>query len=201
VTESHSFTDVFERLRAGDPRAAGEVFDRFQRRLLALAERRLAARLRPKLDPEDVLQSVYKSFFQGQAAGGLAVGGWDGAWKLLTLLTVRKCANAANRLQAGRRDARREAAAAGSGDDSVAAFDQVDREPTPDEAAALAETLEHLLAELPPRERDMIALFLQGRDVDQISTEVDRARRTVRRVVDQFRARLRELLIEEPSGA
>jgi RNA polymerase sigma-70 factor (ECF subfamily) len=63
------FHDLMARLRDGDPDAARAVFDRFARRLAALAAARLPAVLRSKLDPEDVVQSAFRTFFRRQAAG------------------------------------------------------------------------------------------------------------------------------------
>src|SRR5437870_434016 len=85
------FRQIMERLGRGDPEAAREVFRRFARRLVGLARQRLDARLRQKLDPEDVVQSVFRSFFSRQAGGQFDLDDWDGVWALLTLITLRKC--------------------------------------------------------------------------------------------------------------
>src|SRR6516225_573864 len=95
VTANHSFADLMERLRSGEDGAAREVFERFARRLAVLARRRFGAQLRHKLDSEDVVQSAYKSFFLRHREGKLEVESWDGLWGLLTLLTLRKCADRA----------------------------------------------------------------------------------------------------------
>ena len=58
-----SFDDVITRLRDGDSEAATEIFHRFAARLIALARTRLDSRVRQKVDPEDVVQSVFRSFF------------------------------------------------------------------------------------------------------------------------------------------
>ena len=54
------------RLRSGEDEAAREVFVRFAARLAGLARRHLDVRLAVKVDPEDVVQSAYKSFFVRQ---------------------------------------------------------------------------------------------------------------------------------------
>ena len=87
-----SFDGVMADLRAGDQAAAAAVFRRFATRLAGLAGAKLDARLRGKVDPDDVLQSVYRSFFGRHAAGQFDFDGWDGLWSLLTTITVRKCA-------------------------------------------------------------------------------------------------------------
>src|SRR5207249_524909 len=88
-----SFARLMARLRAGDDGAAAAVFQRFARQLIARARAHLDARLRPKLDPEDVVQSVYRSFFNRYGAGQFELGTWNDLWGLLTVITLRKCVN------------------------------------------------------------------------------------------------------------
>jgi len=60
---SDSFARFLAMLHGGGDAAAREFFGRFTHQLIALAFRRLDAGLRHKVDPEDVVQSAYKSFF------------------------------------------------------------------------------------------------------------------------------------------
>ncbi len=113
MTAEPSFDDLMARLRAGDQAAASQLFHRFACRLIGLARGRLDALVRQKVDPEDVVQSVFKSFFLRHASGQWDLGGWDGLWALLTVLTVRKCGRHAVHYRAGRRDVRREASPQG----------------------------------------------------------------------------------------
>ena len=64
-----SFTVFMGRLGAGDDESARQLFCRFASRLIGLARIHLDRRIRQKVDPEDVLQSVYRSFFRRQAEG------------------------------------------------------------------------------------------------------------------------------------
>ena len=73
---SSSFTDVMARLRAGDEDAARQVFQRFVHRLVGLARVRLGRDLRRRVDPEDVVQSAYKSFFLRYEEGKVEVRDW-----------------------------------------------------------------------------------------------------------------------------
>src|SRR5579859_8077312 len=111
MSASESFADVMARLRDGDDRAATEVFQRYVNKLVALAHRQFDAVLRRKVDPEDVVQSAYKSFFLRYGQGKLDVQDWRNLWGLLTMITLRKCLDRVEYHHAERRDARREAAA------------------------------------------------------------------------------------------
>jgi RNA polymerase sigma-70 factor (ECF subfamily) len=181
------------RLRQGDPRAAAAVFQRYARRLIRLAQSRLEGRLRRQVDAEDVMQSAFKSFFVRQAAGEYHLEDWDGLWSLLTVITLRKCGRQIRRFLAEGRDVRREVAPPGP-EGSNSGWEALGDDPTPSEAAVLAETIEHLMRGLPDAtERRMLELSLQGYGPREISEEVGRSERTVHRVLSLVRNRLRRL--------
>jgi RNA polymerase sigma-70 factor (ECF subfamily) len=193
-----SFTDVMNRLRAGEDAAAFAVFERFARQLHALARRHLDSTLRRKVDPDDVVQSAYKSFFLSYEAGKLQVSDWNNLWGLLTLITLRKCADRAEYYRAERRDPSREAAQP-VGEEGAAAWCQaIDREPTPVEATLLAETVERLLEGLDADERPIVELSLQGHTTREISEQTGQPERTVRRLRERVRHRLERMQREGP---
>jgi DNA-directed RNA polymerase specialized sigma24 family protein len=55
--------ELFHRYCAGDSQAATEIFDRYVARLMELARRRISPKLGRRVDPDDVVQSAYRSFF------------------------------------------------------------------------------------------------------------------------------------------
>ena len=70
------------------------------------------------------------------------------------------------------------------------------REPTPEQAAALAETVQQLLGRLGADERPIIELSLQGYSTEEISAELGRAARSVRRLRERVRKQLDRLRAE-----
>jgi RNA polymerase sigma-70 factor (ECF subfamily) len=185
-----SFVDLVTRLREGEHAAATEVFLRYTRRLLGLARKHLDGRLAAKVDPEDVVQSAYKSFFQRHQDGDFQISNWDHLWGLLTIITVRKCADRAVYFTAEKRNMNREA---GQGTEAAPAPWQlaVDREPSPEEAIVLSETVEDLFRSIGDEdERAIIELSLQGYTTQEISDKIGRAERSVRRLRERIRERL-----------
>ena len=77
-----------EQLRAGESAAAAQVFDRFAQRLIGLARNRLSLQLRQKVDPEDIAQSVFKSFFRKQGQESFTIEDWNDLWGLLVTMTL-----------------------------------------------------------------------------------------------------------------
>ena len=87
MESADSFLMLMDRLRASDHTAAGDLFQRFAARLMGIARVQIATRLRHKVEPEDVVQSVFKSFFL--RTDQLQLESWDSLWGLLTLITVQ----------------------------------------------------------------------------------------------------------------
>lgn len=186
MPEPNSFTDLMAQLRAGDDAAAAAVFERFARRLIGLARTHLDSWVRHKEDPEDVVQSVYKSFFTRCEEGQFDLASWNDLWSLLTAITLNKCADRVDYTRAKRRDAGREVSA-------VASWQAVDPEPTPLEALVLTETVETLFRVFDPDDRPIVELSLQGHSAQVISGQLGRAERTVRRVRAQVKKRLLQM--------
>src|SRR5439155_21496157 len=73
------------------------------------------------------------------------------------------------------------------------------REPTPEQAVALAEAVEQLMGGLDADERPIIELSLQGYSTHEISERLGRAERSVRRLRERVRKRLERLRAEGSS--
>jgi RNA polymerase sigma-70 factor (ECF subfamily) len=184
-----TFQDLMTRLRDGQDDAAREIVGRFAERLIALASHRLLPYLRRKVDPEDVVQSVWGSFFKRGRAGQFQLADWDNLWALLACLTVRKCTNRIAYFHAQRRDQRAEQTLGPDPDSFLAAA-----EPTPEEHTVMAESLEQFLNGLDADDREIIALHLQGLETPAISEQLGRSQRTVRRIRERAEKKLRRIL-------
>src|SRR5262245_25066321 len=78
-------------LKGGDPAAAQPLWERYHRRLVALARQKLQPARRREADEEDVVQSAFHSFFQGVARGRFPqLNDRDDLWRLLVVITARK---------------------------------------------------------------------------------------------------------------
>ncbi|HEX3150553.1 MAG TPA: sigma-70 family RNA polymerase sigma factor [Gemmataceae bacterium] len=172
-------TNWIGRVREQESGFEREVVDRYTQGLLELARRRLPRQIKPRLDPEDVLQSVYRSFFRRLADGEFQFDGPDDLWRLLATITFRKVSNARKFHLRARRDARRE---------HPWPEQATDVEPTElvvqeDDVDVLWEALDELVHGLPDRCRDILVLRLEGHPIAAIADKVGRSQRTVLRVL------------------
>ncbi len=84
--------ELLSRVRQGDEQAASDLFDRYVERLIKLARSRLSAKLQRRVDPEDVVQSAYRSFFSHAQDGRYQLHKSGDLWRLLAAITVNKVA-------------------------------------------------------------------------------------------------------------
>jgi RNA polymerase sigma-70 factor, ECF subfamily len=145
------------------------------------------------VDAEDVVQSVFKSFFGRLNDGQFELRTWDSLWSLLVVMTLRKCRRQVKYFLGPWRDVRREAAPLPSVEESMASCVALAQEPTPAEAAQLAEMVEQAMRPLKQRERLIFELHLQGHAVEAICTQVQRSEYTVRDVLKRIEKHLEQL--------
>jgi RNA polymerase sigma-70 factor (ECF subfamily) len=181
-----------DRLQAGDPQAAEEVFHRFSESLIRLARQRLSASIAGRVDAEDVVQSAYRSFFTTTRAGGHAFERWREVWLLLVAITMNKLRDQVKRHQAAKRSVALEQHF--GSEDSLLGLRAaaLAREPSPVEALTLVDEVEQLLRPLQPLERRMVELRLQGNQLREIAAATQRSVPTVRRLLDRIKEQLRE---------
>ncbi len=185
---------LLERFRNGDDRAAEALLSRYFERLTLLARSRLSPRLARRADPEDIVMSVYRSFFVGARSGRFAVRRSGDLWRLLAAITKHKLLRQARHQRADRRSV-----------DIEVPLDQSDvgqiiaphEEPTPEDAVALADELEWVLSRLSVFARRVLELRLQGSLLSEIAHDTGRSERTVRRTL----ADIREILAERLDDA
>lgn len=182
--------ELVTRWRAGDEQAADELFRRYAGRLLALAQSRLSDKLALRVDAEDVVQSVYRSFFVHARAGRYIFERSGDLWKLLVAITLHKVRGQAEYHAADKRALDREQSASGVADWQGLSIPALTRQPTPLEAAALTDELEQVMRRLAAPQRKMFELRLQGYSLEEIAAECDCSVRTVKRGLSHIREEL-----------
>jgi RNA polymerase sigma-70 factor (ECF subfamily) len=185
VADPTPTVDWLARIRDGDADAAEEVFARYAQRLTLLAEQHLSRKLAGRLDGEDVVQSVFRTFFRRSSAGEFRIDSSAQIWKLLVHITVRKAQALGRRETAQRRDVTAEV---GGGDANL--LETVGREPGPQEAAALVDEIEAILHGLPELYCHVLQMRLQGHEVAAIASDLGVSRQTVYRALHLLQQRL-----------
>jgi RNA polymerase sigma-70 factor (ECF subfamily) len=176
---------LLDLLRAGDEGAAREVFSAYVDRLLRLARERISARLARRVDPEDVVQSVFRTFFSHAREGRFTLTEQDDLGRLLVSITVRKTLRQIAFHRAAKRDPGLETEVPASAEDSP---EPRTLEPGPEVAVAFVDQLEHFLSRLRPRDRTVLEMRLHGYRSEEIARELGTSDRFVRRALGHIRA-------------
>jgi RNA polymerase sigma factor (sigma-70 family) len=176
--------EMWARYVAGEEDAATKLFQRYLERLTALARSRLSAALAARVDADDVVMSAYRSLFVSGRDGRFSISQPGELWRLLVEITLHKLYRQAAHHLAGKRSVRAERGGAQL-DDSV--WQPQAKEPSPDAAAALAEELAAIMAQLTPAARRAVELRLQGESPPVIAADIGCSERTVRRHLAQAR--------------
>ncbi len=178
--------------RSGEQKAADELFRRYADRLISLARSRLSGKLSQRIDPEDVVQSAYRSFFVSARAGQYSLECGGDLWGLLVAITLHKLQHQVARHTAEKRTIDRDQSFGGE-DTLLRIQAQLQtREPSPVEAVALVDQVEKLMRGLEPLQRTMLELRLQGYTLYEIAEKTQRCRRTVIRTLEQVKHHLQE---------
>jgi RNA polymerase sigma-70 factor (ECF subfamily) len=189
MPESAPSTDasLLRRFRGGDDDAATQLYLRYAGRLRVMAAAQTAAELASRFDPDDIVQSVFRTFFRRAAAGEYAAPGGDELWKLFLVIGLNKVRATAAHHKAAKRDIRQ--TAGGDALDAAASSREED-------LRVLELTIEELLAPLPPTHREIIELRIAGHELADIAARTGRAKRSVERILHEFRAGLQGVLNE-----
>lgn len=198
---THESVQLVDRWRGGDETAAREIYDRYVSRLIALAASRISPALARRVEAEDVVQSVYRSFFARTKDDRLSVDNSGQLWGLLAAITVNKIRGKVRFHAADKRNVATEA----SIDTSASCFglspSELARDPSAEEAAALTEQYDLASQMMSDTQRQVFQMFLDGDTEDNIAKSIRRSTRTVRRELEQVRSILTTALFEAETEA
>jgi RNA polymerase sigma-70 factor (ECF subfamily) len=176
---------LVDRCRAGDADAARQLFERYVDRLVAVARRRLSQPITSRVDPEDIVQSVFRTFFGRLKGGQFQLDQQNDLCKLLVRITVNKTLRQVAYQKAAKRDPGQETHADEGDRESV--LQLLARDPAPEEAVAFLDQLEHFLLNLTPDERRILEMRMQGYSNEEICNELGIYDRKIRRVLERIR--------------
>lgn len=175
---------LLKRFREGEQDAATELFLKYGARLQALARTHTSGNLASRFDPEDVVQSVFRTFFRRAADGLYDVPAGDELWQLLFVLALNKIRSLATHHRAQKRDVTK---TDGGQDFSRFARDENDQA----SMDVLKVVLDDFLESLPDTQAEVARYRMEGFQIDEIASKT---KRTIERVLNKMRADLLQQL-------
>jgi RNA polymerase sigma factor (sigma-70 family) len=190
-------------VKRGDAEAETPLWERFYRRLVSLAARKLGNTPRRISDEEDAVAMAFASFVRRAQEGQFpSLRDRDDLWHLLAKITERKSVDLmrgqARKKRGGIRVRGESALRAAEGTCVTGGWDQVAGiEPTPEYAAETADNVRHLLGTLNPDLQQIALLKLEGYHNAEIAARLDCSLPTVERKLRLIRRLWKRILQEE----
>ena len=184
---------LVRRFQDGETDAATAIYLRYAKRLQLLAQSQTGTELTVRFDPEDIVQSVFRTFFRRAAEGHYVIPDGDELWKLLLVIALNKIRARGEYHRAAKRNVSQTTTLATVEPGTLTG------QGSPDENAyvVLRMTIDDLFDELPEVQREIVSLRIEGHNVTEISEKTKRSKRTVERVLQSFRTHLSECLNTE----
>jgi len=184
--------DLVVQLQAGDELAATTLYQRYAEQLRALAAADQPLAFACRLDPEDIVQSVFRTFFRRVLIDYYDVPPGEDLWQLFLVIGLNKIRNVGKFHRAQKRDAFR---TVHIGTDSE--VHGAGATPSSVDWATLKQVIDEMLMGLPETFGAVVQLRIEGYDVGEIAKRLGRAKRSVERILQEFRQQLRVLLDED----
>jgi RNA polymerase sigma-70 factor (ECF subfamily) len=180
---------LLRRFKDGQQDAATALYLRYAKRLQALANSKSGTDVVLRVDPEGIVQSVFRTFFRRAAKGQYDVLDENDLWKLFLVIALNKIRATAASHRTAKRDVKRtvswgikpESEAGTNVGDEVA-------------LSILRLTIDEAIAHVPEESQPVIRMRVDGYRVDQIASKTKRSKRSVERILQQFRNHLHKVI-------
>jgi RNA polymerase sigma-70 factor (ECF subfamily) len=193
ISDEGSDSSLIRRFRSGEDDAATKLYKRYAERLQRLAQRNTALDLTRRFDADDVVQSVFRTFFRRVRTGLYDLPAGDELWRLLLVISLNKIRT----LAVFHRAQKRSVGSTVAPDSEL--LSQLSTGNTDEVAlASLKMVIGEVLDNLPDVQQRIIVRRIEGCQVEEIAAETGRSKRTVERVLQEFRQRLREIIDVQP---
>ncbi len=191
---NHEASDrsLLRRVRTGSQEAATQLYLRYAQRLRALSRAKCSPDLAPRVDSDDIVQSVFRTFFRRVQKGEYDVPDGEELWKLFLVIGLNKIQTAGAFHRAAKRDVR-----ASLGGDVLDQTGDVVEESDATSMSILQMSIDEVLGELSPSHRSIIQLRIDGHEVAVIAEQLGRSKRSVERILQGFREQLAGLIRED----
>ncbi len=198
MVESNNVSHWIEQAKVGDPAAAHQLWQHYFDRLVRSVRQHLRGQNRGPADEEDIVASVFESFYRAAEDGRFPdLSGRDDLWRLLLKMSARKVIDKRRHDHRQRRGA---GAAVRSLDDrgeDEAVFEVIGNEPSPEMVLMMAESLERLLGHLGDGQLQEIAVGkLEGFSNGELAERFGCSERTIERRLHLIREKCQQELLD-----
>ncbi|MCU0719735.1 MAG: sigma-70 family RNA polymerase sigma factor [Pirellula sp.] len=182
IDEKSDNSLIFD-IREGDDQAADGLYRRYATRIRGLVQSQMGDALRARIDPEDVVQSIFKSVFRGVLDGAYEAPEGQTLWQLLAVISINKIRRKGRMESAEKRDLSR-----------TSELSSEEYLPGLLDHHELELCVKEVLDLLTPEDRQVVELRLANYSVEEISQKINRSRRSTERSLQRIREQLTKIL-------
>jgi len=180
---------LLRRVRSGEADAATDLYLRYAARLQRLVQGQTSPALARQAGSEDIVQSIFRTFFRRASHGLYEVGDSEELWKLFLVISLNKIRKLAEYHGAAKREQSRTV----SGQDYDFAAESASESENEAALHALKLTIDEVLSTLPPEHIEVVQLRIEGHTLPEIAERTGRSLRTIERMLKNFREQLLQL--------
>ena len=200
IRDDDSVNNWIDDVRDGRSTAAMQIWHHYFDRLVRAARARLRGQDRAMADEEDIVVSVFESFYRAAKEGRFPeLSGRDELWRLLLKMSARKIVDKQRRENRQRRGAGQPAHSLQDAQgDAGLAIQVIGNEPTPEMVAMMTESVERLFAHLGDGPlREIAVAKLEGFSNSELARRFACSERTIERRLHLIREKCRQEIMEE----
>ena len=199
MSASDPLRELLRRWKSGDQSAADELYQRYEQRVLRLAEKKLGNYLWRRVSPDDIMMMAMKSLLRVTVEENCTLDRNQSLWGLVVSITDRKILKEAAFHAAAKRNVRKETEV-GAGA-SQTPSDPIVHDTTPEDMAQLADLLETIRSRLKPDDFTIVAMRLEGLSNPEIANQLGVAHSTITRKLQRIEDLLYQLAdVEQKPG-
>ena len=201
MSDRNNVSHWIDRVKEGDSVAANRIWQHYFDRLVRSVRSRLGGQNRAVSDEEDIVLSVFESFYAAAEKGRFPnLSDRDDLWRLLLRMSARKVIDKHRHDRRGRRGGDIQIHSLAGDDESI--IEAIGDEPSPDMVLMMQESVEQLFSQLGVGQlQDLAVAKLEGYSNAELAQRLGCSERTIERRLHLIREKCQqELLVDdEPS--
>ena len=202
MSSNDNVTRWIELVKAGDSTAANQLWQHYSDRLVRAVRAKLYGRERAVSDEEDIVLSVFDSFYDAAQLGRFPdLADRDELWRLLMRMSARKVVDKRRSEGRKRRGGEFQAFSLDAGDEGEL-FELTADEPSPEMVLMMEESVEQFFSHLGVGQlRDLAVAKLEGYSNAELAQRFACSERTIERRLHLIREKLKQELFEQNEQA
>lgn len=197
MSKSQNVSHWIHLIKDGDSLAANRIWKLYFDRLVRAVRQRLYGQNRAVSDEEDIVLSVFDSFYAAAEAGRFPdLTDRDDLWRLLLTMSARKVIDKRRHDQRQRRGGEATIQSLDAGQEGSHIVEAIGSEPSPEMVLMMQESIEQLFSHLGVGQlQDLAGAKLEGYSNAEIAERFGCSERTIERRLHLIREKLQQELI------